>query len=169
MDNEKKELEKIFKGKFPWNIDDYGKTMRWHHELMLKPLDDWDLSEKGILIKKDGVISKLTINKLMPDNQLAGYMIKQFGPDTFKKQFVRFYEITDFIRKHIDELTTKKLLKKKKGHYELKSELIEALCVLPFSKEVGKGKTKKYKFDYDEVIQKTNAIKSISIHPSTEH
>ena len=149
------DIEKSFKGEIPWNPDEFKQLSEWYHSLVNKPKDDWDLSEKSILIEGDsGEISKLSFNKFNNDNQIAFYMLDNFGPFVFRTQFIRFFKINFFIKRNRDKLEKDKLIIKGKKFDAVSDELLKALCILPFSKIDKRKKNDKFDFNYKEVIKK---------------
>lgn len=159
MENWAEEWEEVIKGKFPWKYDDFCKVSKWYYDLKNKPYDDWDLTEKGINLENDGEVKRYTVNKFMPDNQLAFYMINEFGRDVFRKQFFRFMEINHFILRNRNKLEKDKLMVKGQSFDAVSNELIEALCVLPFNSTTGRGKKVRHTFNYREVIRKSKELK----------
>jgi hypothetical protein len=160
IENWAEEWGDVLKGKFPWNFEDFCKVTNWYHELKEKPHDDWDLTEKGINLENDGEVRRYTINKFMPDNQLALYMMNEFGKDVFRKQFFRFMESNHFILRNRNRLEKDKMMVKGRSFDAVSNELIEALCVLPFNTTIGKGKKVRHTFDYREVIRKAKDLKN---------
>jgi len=152
------DIEKSFRGEIPWNPEDFKKVAEWFHVLVNKPKDDWDLSEKGIILENEGKISKLRFNKMLPENQLAFFMLDAFGPKVFRTQFIRCHKIAQFIKKNRDRLEKDRLTIKGKDVDALSSELLEALCVLPFSKIDKRRKHQSHEFNYREVVQKAKEI-----------
>jgi len=152
------EWKDILEGKYPWNYKDFMSVANWMHELKQKPLDDWDLKERGLLLEDEQGCRKITINNFLPENQLGIFMMKNFGVDVFRRQFYRFMEIMQFVRKNRDRLEKDKMLIKGKSFDATQDELIEVLCILPFSKKTGKGKKIRHTFNYKEVIEKANEL-----------
>jgi len=155
---QKDEWKLIIEGKLPWNYHDYCKVAKWYHELHDKPKDDWDLKERGILYKNKGKTGKIIVNSFMPENQLAFHMLNEYGEEGFKKYFWRFFEIGHFLVLNQDSLEKDKLIVKGKGSFLATSELLKALCALPFSKIIKRKGETKHTFDYKEVVEKAKEI-----------
>jgi hypothetical protein len=156
-----KQMDLIIEGKIPWNYEDFCKIAEWYHKLKETPKDDWDLKERGILLKDKDKISKITINNFASENQLAFYMLKEYGKEYFKKYIFRFFEITQFLAHNRDSLEKDKMTINGSDAIVVKSELLKALCLLPYSKIVKTGKSKndiRYEYDYNEVIKKAKEL-----------
>jgi hypothetical protein len=112
-------LRNSFQGKYPWNLKDYKKTCDFMHRCA-----------------KD----KKTKNRFDSVGYLFFFMKDKFGLDVFLKQQQRCFEITRFIRNNSKQLSKDKMTRKSKkypGAIIVKEAMLEALCVLPFSKKSG--------------------------------
>jgi hypothetical protein len=156
-ENFDKYVSDMGRGIVPWNMEEYLETAQWYHNLKSKPQDEWDLKETGFNLKAGKGTQKITLNKFNSMNQLGLFMIDRFGPEVSKYQIFRFMEIQEFLINNRVKLEKDGLLLMGITVDSVRSGLIKALCELPFSRKVKKGKSEGHEFDYEEVIKAAKA------------
>lgn len=156
-ENFEKYVSDMGRGTVPWKMEEYLETARWYHDLNSKPQDEWNLKEIGFNLKDDKGTQKVTLNKFNSMNQLGLFMIERFGPEVSKYQIFRFMETQEFLVNNRAKLEKDGLLLMGATVDSVKSGLIKALCELPFTRKVKRGKSESYEFDYVEVIKAAKA------------
>jgi hypothetical protein len=152
--------ESATKGLKPWTIEGFNDAMKYYMGLATKPLDDYDLRERrlGIVDEETNEISNIEINALHPMNQLAFHFQEKYDPDMFHHHLYRFMHIMSFISKNRNDLIEIGLIRPKNEFDEIKEEMLEALCILPFTKKVMEENSISYDYDFDNVMKKTQEI-----------
>ncbi len=149
--------EKFANGTVPWSADECTGVMEWYHKTLNTPKDDWNLQDLGINLRNDdGSVSRLSFNMFHPMNQLGTYMVERYGTGTAPYHIHRFMLIMDFLSDYHQRLTNDGLARAgREDHAEIRGEVLEALCVLPFSRiETSDSGGELHTFDYDELVTK---------------
>lgn len=154
------DFEVFSKGTIPWSAEEYLEVMEWYEQLQSTPKDDWDLTEQGFMIEnEDGKIKKLKFNSFRAVTQLGFFMAKRYPKGEMPYHTGRFMQINEFLSKFISDLKNDGLAESNEGEFEkIRYEVIQALCVLPYSKrEIVEGQ-EHHSFDYDEVVAKAREL-----------
>jgi hypothetical protein len=153
--------EAFRKGTVPWSARECAEVMEWYHRVVATPKDDWDLKERGFLLRDDeGKVSKFQFNMFQPMNQLGFYMAKRYKPDVMPYYLHRFILIMDFLSEHQQDLLDDDLARRGGEEFnEIRSEVLQALCILPFAETAESGEGGEWcGFDYDQVVSKAHEL-----------
>jgi hypothetical protein len=153
--------EAVMKGTVPWSATECAEVIEWYHKTVTTPKDDWDLRERGFVLRDDrGKASGFKLNMLQPINQLGFYMAKRYAPDVMPYYTYRFMLIMDFLSEHQQDLLRDGLARPGGREFnEIRREVLEALCVLPFTKVTkGNDGAEQRAFDYKEVVLKVREL-----------
>jgi len=153
--------EAVKKGTVPWSAKECAEVMEWYHRTITTPKDDWDLDERGLQFPDgEGKVSALTFNMFHPINQFGFYMAKRYAPDVMPYHTYRFMQIMDFLSEHQQDLLREGLARYGGEEFsEVRGEVLEALCILPFTKSTKcDDGGESYTFDYEEVVSKAREL-----------
>ena len=79
--------------------------------------------------------------------------------------FLRYRSIFMFLDEYKDKLIKEGLVDSTSGELAMEPELIESLCVLPYSLEQDeKASDKKHAYLYEEVVAKAKALRSARLN-----
>lgn len=155
------DLDAMRRGTVPWSGKECAEVMEWYHKTISTPKDDWDLNERGFLLRdgKDKV-SAFKFNMFEPMNQFGFYMAKRYGPDVMPYHTYRFMLIMDFLSEYQSDLLRDGFARHGGREFnEIRTELLEALCTLPFAKrDSSEEGGESYTFDYEEVVSKAREL-----------
>jgi len=153
--------EAMKKGTVPWSARECAEVMEWYHRTITTPKDDWDLDERGLLFQDaEGKVSELRFNMFQPMNQFGFYMTRRYAPDVMPYHTYRFMQIMDFLSEHQQDLLRDGLARHGGEEFsEVRGEVLEALCTLPFTKcTKSDDGGESYTFDYEEVVSKARDL-----------
>jgi hypothetical protein len=153
--------EAMKKGTVPWSAKECAEVMEWYHRTITMPKDDWDLDERGLLLQDaDGKVSALKFNMFQPVNQFGFYMAKRYSPDVMPYHTYRFMQIMDFLSEHQQDLFRDGFARHGGEEFsEIRGEVLEALCTLPFTKSrKSEDGGEWYTFDYEEVVSEAHEL-----------
>ena len=81
------------------------------------------------------------------------------------RKFGRYRSIFMFLDEYKDQLIKEVLVDNASGELAMEPELIESLCVLPYSlRETEKADDKKHAFLYKEVVAKAKSLRSARLN-----
>lgn len=150
-------IEDISHGKIPWNKKGFQVVNKELSRLLSTPKDDWNLSLQSISLKDlDQDSIEFKPNPFQPMGQISNFM-KEMYPDKkeFMAHFFRYNNMIRFLKEYEDDLMEEGLIKKGPKFHMIKDELLDSLCVLPFTVlRESFGEFEDYFYDYDDVVNK---------------
>ncbi len=152
------DIEDISKGRIPWNKEGFQVVNKELARLLNTPKDDWDLHEQTISLKDwDHEAIEFKPNPFQPMGQISHFM-KALYPDKkeFLAHFFRYNNMIRFLKEHEEALIKEGLIKRGEKFHMIKDELLESLCLLPFTvlRETY-GEFEDYYYDYSQVVDKS--------------
>jgi len=155
------DIRAIMTGAVPWSAEECLDVMEWYKNLECTPKDDWDLFERGMLLQdsENGSVMKITLNPFKGMNQVGLYMAKRYKYGTMQNYMFRFMLILEFLSDYSEMLVCEGLVRRDEGGFDhVRYELIEALCILPYSRvEITDGE-ERHEFDYEEVLARAQEL-----------
>ncbi len=155
----RKDFKKIHRGLIPWSRTEFNKVTQEFHGLLQKPKDDWNLKRHqfSILDDETGKVENYQINPFNNSAQFSELMLKKYPDETeFMAHSLRHAEIMMFINDSKEDLIKEGFLIQEEKELLIKEELIESLCVLPFSfKILNEDGEEEFHFSYQEVVDRT--------------
>ena len=148
---------KIEKGLIAWSKDEYKSILDEIHAVHQKPKDDWDLTKRSFILEdeKTGNREEVRSNNFHPVVQFSSIFCKKYpDEELYYAHSFRFYRICHFIKTYEQALLDEGLVQKEPKFLKIKDELLEALCILPFSKITKEKGSKSYSFSYQEIVDK---------------
>lgn len=153
----------VIKGNVKWPFEEFQEIYSWYGNLHDKPRDDWDLKKRGLTLidEEDEKEYDITFNPFMPMNQLGFHMVKKFGEEKFMHYMHRFMEIMRFISEHKKKFIEDGFMKtpdEDKKYIEIQTEILQALCELPYTQKVKAEGNTFYRLNYTDVINKAKEL-----------
>jgi len=156
-----------FKGLIPWSKDEFNWVMTEHAKRLL------DKNEKDVLAD-EYLPLKIQMQRQMGkniDNFDTLTLLNEIFHERYSNRieamahFFRYRSIFMFVDEYKDQLIKEGLVDSASGDLSMEPELIESLCILPYSlRETEKTDDKKHAFSYKQVVAKAKSLRSARLN-----
>jgi len=150
------------RGLIPWSYAEYQEVLQQLIVRTSNPIDHREVQKRGvILLGENGEEEEIKINPSSLFSTTVNVIHEKYGHDlhTYMAHVVRFDKMHEFIQKHRGVLIETGLVKNGSDDTMLIStELLEALCILPYSQRVRVKDWIDYEFSYSEVMAKCGSV-----------
>lgn len=151
----------MMRGKVPWNLDEFVEVLQWYRQLNHTPKDDWsDLERYRFDLAHEGRVASAKPNQFLSLNQVGAHLAQKYhGTDLIAHHGFRFHKILDFQDKYRARLFRDGFARECDDEvYEIRGQVLEALCVLPYTRVKVFKSEKRYEFSYKRVIAKAQEL-----------
>ena len=162
-----KDPELGFKGLIPWSKDEFNWVMTEHTKRRM------DKNEKEVLAD-EYLPLKIQMQRQMGkniDNFDTLTLLNEIFHERYSNHieamahFFRYRSIFMFVDEYKDQLIKEGLVDSASGELAMEPELIESLCILPYSlRETEKTHDKQHAFLYKEVVARAKAFRSARLN-----
>jgi len=159
--------EQGFKGLIPWSLAEFRWVMNQHTLRRLNSEENRTLEDGYLPLK---IQMRRQTGKTI-DNFDTMVLLNEIFHERYSNRveamahFFRYRSIFMFLDEYKDQLIKEGLVDNASGELAMEPELIESLCVLPYSLERDeKAADKKHGLLYDEVVAKAKALRSTRLN-----
>jgi hypothetical protein len=159
--------EQGFKGLIPWSLAEFRWVMNQHTVRRLNSEENRTLEDEYLPLKiQMRRQTGKTINNFDTMVLLNGIFHERYSNSLeAMAHFFRYRSIFMFVEEYKDQLIKESLVNNASGDLSMEPELIESLCILPYSlRETEKTNDKKHAFLYKEVVAKAKALRSARLN-----
>jgi hypothetical protein len=160
VDPDALDMEALEKGKVPWSAEEFLEVFHWYEKLEKTPKDDWDLTERKALVwEESGEVGEWVFNPFHPATQFFQYMARRYPGPAASYHGYRFHQIMVFLEDYRPRLKAEGLARKTaSGMGQVATQLLQALCELPFTRKIVVDGEDRCAFEYDEVVARAREI-----------
>jgi len=159
--------EQGFNGLIPWSLAEFRWVMNEHAVRRLNSEEKRTLEDQYLPLK---IQMRRQTGKNI-DNFDTMALLNEIFHERYSNHveamahFFRYRSIFMFVDEYKDQLIKESLVNNASGDLSMEPELIESLCILPYSlRETEKTNDKKHAFLYKEVVAKAKALRSARLN-----
>ena len=159
--------EQGFKGLIPWSLAEFRWVMNQHTLRRLNSGENRTLEDEYLPLK----IQMKRQTGMAIDNFDTMILLNEIFHERYSNRveamahFLRYRSIFMFLDEYKDQLIKEGLVGNTSGELAMEPELIESLCVLPYSLEQDeKAADKKHAYLYEEVVAKAKVLRSARLN-----
>ena len=159
--------EQGFKGLIPWSLAEFRWVMDQHTVRRLNSEENQTLEDEYLPLK---IQMRRQTGKTI-DNFDTMALLNEIFHERYSNRveamahFFRYRSIFMFLDEYKDQLIKEGLVDNTSGELAMEPELIESLCVLPYSlRENEKTNDKKHAYLYEEIVAKAKALRSARLN-----
>jgi len=159
--------EQGFKGLIPWSKAEFSWVMNQHAVRRLNSEENRTLEDQYLPLKIQ--MGRQTGKGI--DNFGTMVLLNEIFHERYSNRveamahFLRYRSIFMFLDEYKDQLIKEGLVDNTSGELAMEPELIESLCVLPYSlRQAEKAADKKHAYLYEEVVAKAKALRNVRLN-----